>query len=92
MVKSSQSPWTTYNRSAAAMYRYLDRGVIEKRRERAMRNYMRRIENPKLRKFALSLVRVMTVETGPEICIRKKVISRCKIGRATYFEYLKILD
>ena len=86
------SGWTTYNRSAAAMYRYLDRGVIEKRRERAMRNYMRRIENPKLRKFALSLVRVMTVETGPEICIRKKVISRCKISTASYYLNLKKLE
>lgn len=59
--------------------------------EKRMRKNLRRLPK-RLRKFALTLKRVMLKVPGPESDIRKKVISALKIGRATYFERLRNLE
>ena len=84
--------WTLYNRTASAMYRYLDREAIEERRARACDRFFRRLKRPSLRKFAQALKHEMVhAPTCNEFNIRKKVVSRCKISIRTYFLYLKIL-
>ena len=70
---------------------YLDREEIAAARERRMRRRLRKLP-PKLRKFCLALKRVMVDENGPEIYIRKKVCSTCKISTATYYLYLSKLE
>ena len=70
---------------------YLDREEIAAARERRMRRRLRKLP-PKLRKFCLALKRVMVDENGPEIYIRKKVCSACKISAATYYLTLKKLE
>ena len=70
---------------------YLDREEIASARERRMRRRLRKLP-PKLRKFCLALKRVMVDEKGPEIYIRKKVCSACKISAATYYLTLKKLE
>ena len=70
---------------------YLDREEIAASRERRMRRRLRKLP-PKLRKFCLALKRVMVDEKGPEIYIRKKVCSACKISAATYYLTLKKLE
>ena len=70
---------------------YLDREEIAAARERRMRRRLRKLP-PKLRKFCLALKRVMVDEKGPEIYIRKKVCSACKISAATYYLTLKKLE
>ena len=74
--------------SVSAMVKWLDRSEIAAARERRMRRQMRRLP-PKLRRFCLSLKRVMLVERGPEIYIRKKVCSANKIGHTAYYEQLQ---
>ena len=69
----------------------LDREEIAAARERRMRRRLRKLP-PKLRKFCLALKRVMVDEKGPEIYIRKKVCSACKISAATYYLTLKKLE
>ena len=73
------------------MVNYLDRSEIAAARERRMRRRLRKLP-PKLRKFCLALKRVMVDEKGPEIYIRKKVCSACKISAATYYLTLKKLE
>lgn len=70
------------------MVNWIDREEIAAERERRMRRRLRRLP-PKLRKFCLVLKRVMLVEKGPEIYIRKKVCSANKIGHTTYYEQLQ---
>ena len=70
------------------MVNWIDREEIAAERERRMRRRLRRLP-PKLRKFCLVLKRVMLVERGPEIYIRKKVCSVNKISDRTYFRYLE---
>ena len=70
---------------------YLDREEIAAAREHRMRRRLRKLP-PKLRKFCLALKRVMVDEKGPEIYIRKKVCSACKISAATYYLTLKKLE
>ena len=53
------------------MVNWLDREEIAAARERRMRRNLRKLP-PHLRKFCLSLKRVMLAERGPEIYIRKK--------------------
>ena len=69
------------------MVNWLDRREIAAARERRMRRRLRKLP-PKLRKFCLTLKRVMIDEPGPEIYIRKKVCSALKISGRTY--YLRI--
>ena len=73
------------------MVNWIDREEIAAERERRMRRKLRRLP-PKLRKFCLVLKRVMLVERGPEIYIRKKVCSANKISAATYYLYLEKLE
>ena len=61
-----------------------DREEIAATRERRMRRRLRKLP-PKMRKFCLVLKRVMLDEKGPEIYIREKVCSACKISTRTYF-------
>ena len=75
-----------------AMFRYLDRAAIAEAKERKFRKSIRRIHHRRLRKFALALKRVMIDIPGPEIYIRKKVCSRCKISTATYYLSLRKLE
>ena len=77
--------YTQYNRTVAEMVRYLDREAINERCEKRLRNSIRRLKSPTLRKFALALVKVMTTEKGPEICTQKKVCYLLKIHRSAYF-------
>ena len=70
---------------------YLDREEIAASRERRMRRRLRKLP-PKLRKFCLALKRVMVDEKGPEIYIRKKVCSACKISAATYYLTIRKLE
>ena len=66
------------------MVNWIDRKEIAAARERRMRRRLRKLP-PKLRKFCLTLKRVMTDEKGPEIYIRKKVCSALKISSRTYY-------
>ena len=70
--------------SVSAMVTWLDRDEIAASRERRMRRQLRKLPT-KLRKFCLCLKRVMLVEKGPEIYIRKKVCSANKISASTYY-------
>ena len=70
------------------MVNWLDRETIAAARERRMRRQLRKLP-PRLRKFCLSVKRVMLVERGPEIYIREKVCSANKIGIR---EYQKLLQ
>ena len=70
---------------------YLDREEIAAARERRMRRRLRKLP-PKLRKFCLTLKRVMVDEPGPEIYIREKVCSALKISTATYYLTLRKLE
>ena len=73
------------------MVNWLDREEIAAARDRRMRRRVRKLP-PHLRKFCLVLKRVMLVERGPEIYIRKKVCSALKISIATYYLTLKKLE
>ena len=70
------------------MVNWLDREEIAAAGERRMRRNLRKLP-PHLRKFCLSLKRVMLVERGPEIYIRKKVCSANKISARTYLRRLE---
>ena len=84
--------WTTYNLTAAAMYRYLDREAIEKRRAKKAERFFRKIKNLSLRKFAQAIKHEIVHDPKcNESDIRKKVISRCKISARSYYSYLEIL-
>ena len=74
--------------SVSAMVTWLDRDEIAASRERRMRRQLRKLPT-KLRKFCLCLKRVMLVERGPEIYIRKKVCSANKISGRTYIRHLE---
>ena len=73
------------------MVNWLDRKEIVAARERRMRRKLRKFP-PRLRKFCLSLKRVMLVEKGPEIYIRKKVCSASKISTSTYYSNIEKLE
>ena len=77
--------------TVSQMVNYLDREEIAAARERRMRKRIRKLP-PKLRKFCLALRRVMLVEKGPEIYIREKVCSACKISIATYYLTIRKLE
>ena len=72
--------------SVSAMVGWLDRKETAAARERRMRRKLRKLP-PRLRKFCLSLKRVMLAEKGPEIYIRKKVCSANGISARTYLRY-----
>ena len=73
------------------MVNWIDREEIAAARERRMRRRLRKLP-PKLRKFCLVLKRVMLDKKGPEIYIREKVCSACKISVATYYLALRKLE
>ena len=73
------------------MVNWLDRKEIVAARERRMRRKLRKLP-PRLRKFCLSLKRVMLVEKGPEIYIREKVCSANKISVSTYYSNIEKLE
>ena len=77
--------------TVSQMVNYLDREEIAAARERRMRKRIRKLP-PKLRKFCLALKRVMLDEKGPEIYIRKKVSSACKISASTYYSNIEKLE
>ena len=77
--------------NAEQMVNWIDRREIAAARERRMRRRLRKLP-PKLRKFCLALKRVMVDEPGPEIYIREKVCSACKISAATYYLTLRKLE
>ena len=74
--------------NANQMVNWIDRREIAAARERQMRRRIRKLP-PKLRKFCLTLKRVMVDEPGPEIYIREKVCSALKISARTYFRHLE---
>ena len=73
------------------MVNWIDREEIAAARERRMRKRLRKLP-PKLRKFCLALKRVMLDEKGPEIYIREKVCSACKISASTYYSNIEKLE
>ena len=77
--------------NANQMVNWIDRREIAAARERRMRRRLRKLP-PKLRKFCLTLKRVMVDEPGPEIYIREKVCSALKISTATYYLTLRKLE
>ena len=77
--------------TVSEMVNWLDRGEIAAARERRMRRNLRKLP-PKLRRFCLTLKRVMVDERGPEIYIRKKVCSANKISVSTYYSNIKKLE
>ena len=60
-------------------------------RERRMRKIVRRLP-PRLRKFALTLRRVLEDVPGPKNLHREKIMKALKIGRAMYFRTLEKVD
>ena len=77
--------------SVSAMVRWLDREEVAAARERRMRKIVRRLP-PRLRKFALTLRRVLEDVPGPENLHREKIMKALKIGRAMYFRTLEKVD
>ena len=73
------------------MVNWLDREMIAAARERRMRRRMRKLPSH-LRKFCLTVKRVMLVERGPEIYIRKKVCSANGISVSTYYSNIEKLE
>ena len=73
------------------MVNWLDRETIAAARERRMRRRMRKLPSH-LRKFCLTVKRVMLVERGPEIYIRKKVCSANGISVSTYYSNIEKLE
>ena len=73
------------------MVNWLDRETIAAARERWMRRRMRKLPDH-LRKFCLTVKRVMLVERGPEIYIRKKVCSANGISVSTYYSNIGKLE
>ena len=76
--------------SVAAMVAYLDREARDEARERRMRKRMRKLP-PRLRKFALTLKRVLTDIPGPEDLHREKIMKALKIKDRMYFYMLAAL-
>ena len=56
-----------------------------------MRKIVRRLP-PRLRKFALTLRRVLEDVPGPKNLHREKIMKALKIGRAMYFRTLEKVD
>ena len=77
--------------SVSAMVAWLDREEVAAARERRMRKIVRRLP-PRLRKFALTLRRVLEDVPGPENLHREKIMKALKIGRAMYFRTLEKVD
>ena len=77
--------------SVSAMVAWLDREEVAAARERRMRKIVRRLQ-PRLRKFALTLRRVLEDVPGPENLHRKKIMKALQIGRAMYFRMLEKVD
>lgn len=73
------------------MVNWLDREMIAAARERRMRRRMRKLPSH-LRKFCLTVKRVMLIERGPEIYIRKKVCSTNGISVSTYYSNIGKLE
>jgi hypothetical protein len=77
--------------SVAAMIDYLDREEREEAKERKMRTRLRKLP-PRLRKFALTLKRVLVDIPGPENLHREKIMKALNIRRAMYLRTLKEVD
>ena len=77
--------------SVEAMVAWLDREEVAAARERRMRRTVRRLP-PRLRKFALTLRRVLEDVPGPGNLHREKIMKALKIGRAMYFRTLGKVD
>ena len=77
--------------SVAAMIAYIDREKREEAKERKMRKRLRKLP-PRLRKFALTLKRVLVDIPGPENLQREKIMKALKIRRAMYLRTLKEVD
>ena len=77
--------------SVSAMVAWLDREEVAAARERRMRKIVRRLP-PRLRKFALTLRRVLEDVPGPENLHREKIMKALKIKRAMYFRMLQRVD
>jgi len=79
--------------SVAWMLRNLDREEVDRNRNRCIKRQLRKIHDARLRHFAQALVHeILHDPECHEWNIREKVISRRKIGRASYFLYLRKLD
>ena len=77
--------------SVSAMVAWLDREEVAAARERRMRKIVRRLP-PRLRKFALTLRRVLEDVPGPKNLHRETIMKALKIGRAMYFRTLEKVD
>ena len=77
--------------SVSAMVAYLDRKERALAKERKMRKRLRKLP-PRLRKFALTLKRVLVDVPGPENLHREKIMKALKIRRAMYLRTLKEVD
>ena len=73
--------------SVSAMVAWLDREEVAAARERRMRKIVRRLP-PRLRKFALTLKRVLMDVPGPENLHREKIMKALKIGDRMYRKYI----
>ena len=71
--------------SVAAMVAWLDREEVAAARERRMRRIVRPLP-PRLRKFALTLRRVLEDVPGPENLHREKITKALKIKATAYYE------
>ena len=77
--------------SVAAMIAYIDREEREEAKERKMRKRLKKLP-PRLRKFALTLKRVLVDIPSPENLHREKIMKALKIRRAMYLRTLKEVD
>lgn len=77
--------------SVSAMVAYLDRKERALAKERRLRKNVRKLP-PRLRKFALTLKRVLVDIPGPENLHREKIMKALKIRRAMYLRTLKEVD
>ena len=70
--------------SVEAMVAWLDREEVAAARERRMRRIVRRLP-PRLRKFALTLRRVLEAVPGPGNLHREKIAKALKIKATAYY-------
>ena len=77
--------------SVSAMVAYLDRKERALAKERRLRKNVRKLP-PRLRKFALTLKRVLVDVPGAENLHREKIMKALKIRRAMYLRTLKEID
>ncbi len=77
--------------SVSAMVAYLDRKERALAKERRLRKNVRKLP-PRLRKFALTLKRILVDVPGSENLHREKIMKALKIRRAMYLRTLKEVD